>query len=52
MMNSESTGGTARRFTSYDRSAVSGLDYAINRHYDPLRGASLKSTPSASRRGT
>ncbi len=38
-MSSESTGvPTARRFTSYDRSALSGLDYAINRHYDPLQG--------------
>src|SRR5262249_18424841 len=24
-------------FTSYDRSSVTGLDYAINRHYDPLQ---------------
>ena len=35
----ESTSGmasvTTRRFTSYDRSATTGLDYAINRHYDP-----------------
>ncbi|HJQ31665.1 MAG TPA: PKD domain-containing protein, partial [Pyrinomonadaceae bacterium] len=37
-MSAESTGATTRRFTSYDRSAVSGLDYAINRHYDPLQG--------------
>jgi RHS repeat-associated protein len=37
-MPSESTGGTARRFTSYAREAVSGLDNAVNRHYDPLQG--------------
>jgi len=29
---------TNRRFTSYDRSATTGLDYAINRHYDPRQG--------------
>jgi RHS repeat-associated protein len=34
----ESTGSTNRRFTSYDRSAVNGLDYALNRHYDPDQG--------------
>nr|MDQ3806303.1 PKD domain-containing protein [Acidobacteriota bacterium] len=37
-MSTESTGGTARRFTTYDRNMVSGLDYALNRHYDPLQG--------------
>jgi RHS repeat-associated protein len=35
---SESTGSTNRRFTSYDRSAVTGLDYASNRHYDSQQG--------------
>src|SRR6266511_2035795 len=34
----ESTGATNRRFTSYDRSAITGLDYAVNRHYDPQQG--------------
>ena len=36
----ESTGTptTTRRFTSYERSSVTGLDYAINRHYDSLQG--------------
>ncbi len=37
-LDAESTGSTKRRFTSYDRSNVSGLDYAVNRHYDPLQG--------------
>jgi RHS repeat-associated protein len=31
-------GSTNKRFTSYDRSANTGLDYAINRHYDPQQG--------------
>src|SRR5438105_3950658 len=29
---------TNRRFTSYDRSASTGLDYAVNRHYDAQQG--------------
>lgn len=33
-----SIGATSRRFTSYDRSAQTGLDYAVNRHYDPRQG--------------
>ena len=37
-LNAESTGSTKRRFTSYDRSSTTGLDYAINRHYDPQQG--------------
>jgi RHS repeat-associated protein len=37
-LDAESTGTTKRRFTSYERSAVTGLDYAVNRHYDPLQG--------------
>ena len=32
------TGQTNRRFTSYDRSLNTGLDYALNRHYDPQQG--------------
>jgi len=32
------TGPTNKRFTSYDRSATTGLDYAVNRHYDPQQG--------------
>lgn len=37
-MGSESSGATSRRFTSYDRSSSTGLDYAVNRHYDPRQG--------------
>jgi RHS repeat-associated protein len=37
-LNAESTGVTSRRFTSYDRSAATGLDYALNRHYDSAQG--------------
>ena len=37
-LNAESTGATNRRFTSYDRSATTGLDYAVNRHYDSQQG--------------
>lgn len=37
-LNAESTGVTSRRFTSYDRSAATGLDYALNRHYDSMQG--------------
>jgi len=33
-----STGGNNQRFTSYDHSAATGLDYAVNRHYDPQQG--------------
>jgi len=32
------TGFTNRRFTSYDRSLNTGLDYALNRHYDSQQG--------------
>ena len=38
VLNSESTGATNRRFTSYERHAPTGLDYAVNRHYDPQQG--------------
>lgn len=34
----ESTGQSNRRFTSYDRSQATGLDYAINRSYDAQQG--------------
>jgi RHS repeat-associated protein len=37
-LNAESTGGSNRRFTSYDRSSTTGLDYAINRTYDSQQG--------------
>ena len=32
------TGGTNKRFTTYDRSPLTGLDYAVNRHYDSQQG--------------
>jgi RHS repeat-associated protein len=41
LLDTETTASTAvtnRRFTSYDRSATTGLDYAVNRHYDPRQG--------------
>jgi RHS repeat-associated protein len=37
-LSAESTGTTNRRFTSYDRSATTGLDYALNRSYDSQQG--------------
>jgi RHS repeat-associated protein len=37
-LNAESSGATNRRFTSYDRSNITGLDYAVNRHYDSQQG--------------
>ena len=37
-LKAESTGPTTRRFTSYDRSLTTGLDYAVNRHYDSRQG--------------
>ncbi len=37
-LEAESTGATNRRFTSYDRSPSTGLDYALNRTYDSAQG--------------
>lgn len=37
-LGNESTGATNLRFTSYDRSATTGLDYAVNRRYDSRQG--------------
>ncbi|MBA2749896.1 MAG: RHS repeat-associated core domain-containing protein [Tatlockia sp.] len=37
-LNAESTANTNKRFTSYDRSAATGLDYAVNRTYDSKQG--------------
>ena len=34
----ETSAVTRRHFTSYDRSDATGLDYAVNRYYDPLQG--------------
>ncbi|MCY7356287.1 MAG: DUF4329 domain-containing protein, partial [Rudanella sp.] len=37
-LNAESSGSSNIRFTSYDRSARTGLDYALNRTYDSKQG--------------
>jgi RHS repeat-associated protein len=37
-LNAESTGFSNQVFTSYDRSAATGLDYAINRIHSPGQG--------------
>ena len=37
-LNAESTGSQSKRFTSYERSARTGLDYAVNRTYDSKQG--------------
>jgi RHS repeat-associated protein len=37
-LDSESSGSINRRFTNYDRSASTGLDYATNRFYDSAQG--------------
>jgi RHS repeat-associated protein len=44
-LDAESTGATNRRFTSYDRSTATGLDYAVNRHYDPKQGRFTQPDP-------
>ena len=46
VLGAESTGATNRRFTSYDRSATSGLDYANNRHYDSQQGRFTQVDPA------
>src|SRR5712692_3318442 len=40
------SGGTNRRFTSYDRSDTTKLDYAINRHYDSQQGRFTQVDPA------
>ena len=45
-LSTETTGTTNRRFTSYDRSLSSGLDYAVNRHYDPQQGRFTQVDPA------
>ncbi len=45
-LNAESTGATNRRFTTYDRSTTTGLDYAYNRHYDPQQGRFTQVDPA------
>jgi RHS repeat-associated protein len=37
-LNAESTVSLSKRFTSYERSAQTGLDYAVNRTYDSKLG--------------
>lgn len=44
-----SFGSTNRRFTTYDRSATTGLDYAYNRHYDPQQGRFTQVDPAGIR---
>jgi RHS repeat-associated protein len=44
-LETESTGATNQRFTSYDRSAVTGLDYAVNRYYDSQEGRFMQVDP-------
>jgi RHS repeat-associated protein len=36
---------TTRRFTSYDRSPLTGLDYAVNRYYDARQGRFMQVDP-------
>jgi RHS repeat-associated protein len=45
-LDAESTGATVNpRFTSYDRSTATGLDYAVNRVYDPQQGRFTQPDP-------
>src|SRR5713101_4772633 len=50
LTESPPTGGmtneTNRRFTSYDRSQTTKLDYAVNRHYDPQQGRFTQVDPA------
>jgi RHS repeat-associated protein len=48
-LNAESTGATNRRFTSYNRSNTTGLDYANNRHYDSQQGRFTQVDPAGMR---
>ncbi|HEX9628646.1 MAG TPA: RHS repeat-associated core domain-containing protein, partial [Pyrinomonadaceae bacterium] len=45
-LNAESTGATNKRFTSYDHSNTTGLDYAVNRHYDAQQGRFTQVDPA------
>jgi len=45
-LNAESTGATNKRFTSYDRSSTSGLDYAVSRQYDSRQGRFTQVDPA------
>lgn len=44
-LDAESTVGVNPRFTSYDRSAATGLDYAMNRYYSPGQGRFTEADP-------
>ncbi|PYS25600.1 MAG: hypothetical protein DMF72_01275 [Acidobacteria bacterium] len=41
-----SFGATNRRFTTYDRSTTTGLDYAVNRRYDSQQGRFTQVDPA------
>lgn len=45
-LDAESTGATERRFTSYERSETTRLDYAVNRHYDSQQGRFTQVDPA------
>ncbi len=47
VLGAESTGSTNRRFTSYDRSAITGLDYAVNRTYESPQGRFTQPDPNS-----
>lgn len=44
-LTAESTDASNRRFTSYERSNTTGLDYAINRQYDSRQGRFTQPDP-------
>ena len=46
VISSETTAATNRRFTSYDRSGATKLDYAVNRHYDSQQGRFTQVDPA------
>ena len=45
-LETETTNTTNKRFTSYDRSSTTNIDYAVNRHYDPEQGRFTQIVPS------
>ena len=45
LIEAPSTPGTPPRFTSYDRSTTTGLDYALNRIYAPQQGRFMQPDP-------
>jgi RHS repeat-associated protein len=44
-LEGETSGATNRRFTSYERNTATGLDYALNRHYDSMQGRFTQADP-------